>query len=85
MHTIVKQLSFCYGHRIMNHDGKCAHIHGHNGSVEIEISEEKLNELGMVCDFSQVKNIAKTFIDSELDHKILLRKDDPLVNVLQEY
>jgi 6-pyruvoyltetrahydropterin/6-carboxytetrahydropterin synthase len=38
----------------------------------------------MVCDFSDIKRIVKGWIDRELDHKMVLRRDDPLVKPLQE-
>ena len=83
-YTIVKKLHFCYGHRLMDYDGKCAHAHGHNGILEIELSAEQLDDRGMVSDFVDVKEQVGKFIDEEIDHRMLLREDDPLVPVLQE-
>ena len=37
----------------------------------------------MVCDFSDIKRIVKGWIDRELDHKMVLRHDDPLVEPLK--
>jgi 6-pyruvoyltetrahydropterin/6-carboxytetrahydropterin synthase len=37
----------------------------------------------MVCDFSDIKRAVKGWIDRELDHKMILRRDDPLVPPLQ--
>jgi 6-pyruvoyltetrahydropterin/6-carboxytetrahydropterin synthase len=37
----------------------------------------------MVCDFSDIKRIVKGWIDAELDHKMVLRHDDPLVEPLR--
>ncbi len=84
MHNIVKKLHFCYGHRLMDYDGKCAHPHGHNGVVEIELTSLGLDQRGMVYDFTDVKKHLRGFIDRELDHRMLLRGDDPLVSVLEE-
>ena len=33
---VTVQIHFCYGHRLLDYDGACAHPHGHNGLVEIE-------------------------------------------------
>ncbi len=82
MHTILKRIDMCYGHRLMDYQGKCARPHGHNGLVEVELSTGTLNELGMVCDFGDVKSRLKEFIDRELDHRMILREDDPLVQAL---
>ncbi len=84
MHKILKQIYMCYGHRLMDYDGKCAHPHGHNGIVEVELSADRLNEQGMVFDFSEVKKRLKDYIDGEIDHRMLLREDDPLVEALEK-
>ena len=82
-YNIVKKLHFCYGHRLMDYDGKCAHAHGHNGVLEIELSATELDDRGMVCAFGEVKGQVGQFIDDEIDHRMLLRGDDPLVPVLK--
>jgi 6-pyruvoyltetrahydropterin/6-carboxytetrahydropterin synthase len=84
MHTIVKRLHFCYGHRLMEYEGKCRHPHGHNGILEIELASEALDPRGMVVDFGEVKARLVKFVDEQLDHTMLLRFDDPLVRALQE-
>ena len=38
----------------------------------------------MVCDFSDIKRVVKGWIDSKLDHQMILRRDDPLVKPLLE-
>ena len=38
----------------------------------------------MVCDFSDIKRVVKGWIDRELDHKMILRRDDPLLEPLRE-
>jgi 6-pyruvoyltetrahydropterin/6-carboxytetrahydropterin synthase len=83
MHTILKRITFCYGHRLLDYEGKCAHPHGHNGQLEIELSAESLDGKGMVCDFNEVRESLKDFIDRELDHRMVLREDDPLVGALE--
>ena len=82
MFTIVKKLSFCYGHRLMDYEGPCAHPHGHNAVAEVELRSESLNRAGMVVDFGDVAETLSNFIDQDLDHRMLLRRDDPLVEVL---
>ncbi|MDX1386127.1 MAG: 6-carboxytetrahydropterin synthase, partial [bacterium] len=76
MFKVVKQLDFCYGHRLLDYDGKCAHPHGHNAMVEVEFSSKKLDDRGMVIDFVDIKRELKAFLDQEFDHKMLLRQDD---------
>ena len=84
MYRVVKELSFCYGHRLLDYQGKCAHPHGHNGRVEIEFGAAQLDGRGMVIDFVDIKTEVKRFLDEELDHKMLLRRDDPLTKILQD-
>ena len=83
MYSVTKRLDFCYGHRLLDYDGICKHPHGHNAVVEIEIEAGTLDRRNMVADFSDIKRVVKSWIDRELDHKMILRGDDPLVEVLQ--
>ena len=84
MYSVTKRIDFCYGHRLLDYDGVCKHPHGHNAKVEIEVRTGSLDNRNMVCDFSDIKRIVKGWIDSALDHKMLLRHDDPLVKLLQD-
>lgn len=58
MYRITKNLSFCYGHRLMDHPSKCRHLHGHSARVAMTLESENLNEQDMVCDFSDIKQYA---------------------------
>jgi 6-pyruvoyltetrahydropterin/6-carboxytetrahydropterin synthase len=84
MYSVTKRIDFCYGHRLLDYDGVCKHPHGHNAKVEIEVRTGSLDKRNMVCDFSDIKRIVKGWIDKALDHKMLLRHDDPLVKPLKE-
>jgi 6-pyruvoyltetrahydropterin/6-carboxytetrahydropterin synthase len=84
MYSVTKRIEFCYGHRLMEYNGVCQHPHGHNAVVEIHIEAATLDGRNMVADFGDIKRIVKGWIDQELDHKMILRKDDPLVAVLQK-
>jgi 6-pyruvoyltetrahydropterin/6-carboxytetrahydropterin synthase len=83
MYSVTKRIDFCYGHRLLDYDGVCKHPHGHNALAEVEIRTSSLDPRNMVADFSDIKRIVKGWIDRELDHKMILRKDDPLVTPLQ--
>ena len=84
MYSVTKRIEFCYGHRLLDYDGVCQHPHGHNAVAEIEVQAAELDRRNMVCDFGDIKQIVKGWIDRELDHKMLLRADDPLVKPLQQ-
>ncbi|NQW03398.1 MAG: 6-carboxytetrahydropterin synthase [Acidobacteria bacterium] len=83
MYSVTKRLDFCYGHRLLNYDGVCRYLHGHNAMVEIDITAAELDDRNMVVDFTDVKNVVKAWIDRELDHKMILCHDDPMVEVLR--
>jgi 6-pyruvoyltetrahydropterin/6-carboxytetrahydropterin synthase len=79
MFMVTKRIEFCYGHRLLKYAGKCRHLHGHNGVVEVDMRADSLDERGMVVDFTDIKSALKTWIDETLDHKLLLNKADPLI------
>ncbi|MDO8843979.1 6-pyruvoyl trahydropterin synthase family protein [Methylicorpusculum sp.] len=84
MHIITKEVYFCYGHRLMNHPGKCRNLHGHSVKASISIKRDQLNDQGMVCDFSDIRDCVESFIDEHLDHNFLLHKDDPIIPLLEQ-
>jgi 6-pyruvoyltetrahydropterin/6-carboxytetrahydropterin synthase len=84
MYSVTRELTFCYGHRLLNYDGKCRYLHGHNGRAIITLSAEALDKLGMVLDFSDLKRVVGGWIDENLDHKMLLHRDDPALPMLRK-
>ena len=85
MFVISRQFTFCYAHRLLNHAGKCAHLHGHNGTVKIDLRNRQLNEQGMVADFIDIKNTLGNWIKTALDHRLILIESDPLVVLLRQH
>ena len=83
MYLVTKRIEFCYGHRLLDYDGVCKHPHGHNAVAEIDVRTDRLDRRNMVADFSDIKRLVKGWIDRELDHKMILRHDDPLVPPLK--
>jgi 6-pyruvoyltetrahydropterin/6-carboxytetrahydropterin synthase len=84
MFSVSREIDFCYGHRLLNYDGKCKFLHGHNGRAVITVAADKLDHRGMVLDFSDIKNGVTSWIDEHLDHRMLLHQDDPAVPMLQQ-
>ncbi len=82
MFQVTTTINFCYGHRLLNYDGKCKYLHGHNARVIVTLSGESLDNRGMLVDFGDLKSALKGWIDSELDHQMLLCRDDPLSDLL---
>jgi 6-pyruvoyltetrahydropterin/6-carboxytetrahydropterin synthase len=84
MFRVTREITFCYGHRLLNYEGKCRHLHGHNGRVVITLEAAELDPLGMVMDFSRIKRVVSTWIDETLDHRMLLHRDDPALPFLRQ-
>jgi 6-pyruvoyltetrahydropterin/6-carboxytetrahydropterin synthase len=80
---VSREITFCYGHRLLNYDGKCRHLHGHNGRAIITLEAEKLDAQGMVVDFTRLKRVVGGWIEEALDHKMILRQDDPALSFLR--
>ena len=83
MYRVSREIKFCYGHRLLNYDGKCRFLHGHNGKAVITLEAEKLDALGMVVDFTRLKSVVGGWINEFLDHKMILHKDDPALAYLR--
>lgn len=83
MFRVTRQIDFCYGHRLLNYEGKCKYLHGHNGRAVISIASDHLDPRGMVMDFSEIKQVVSGWIDAQLDHRMILHRDDPAVPLLQ--
>lgn len=84
MYSVVKEVHFCYGHRLLGHGGKCRHLHGHNARAQIRLESETLDPLGLVVDFKDIGDYVKSWLDAEIDHNLLLHREDPLLPLLRE-
>ena len=74
--TIMRQVKFCAGHRLLNHEGKCANLHGHNYLVEFHVTGNEVDSLGRVVDFSVLNKLFKGWIDEHWDHGFVLWDED---------
>ena len=73
---VTVQIHFCYGHRLLDYEGACAHPHGHNGLVEISLRSDALDHRGMVFDFGDVKRDVKAWLE-EQGEPLLTMDDNP--------
>ena len=70
MYEIKVTDEFCGAHNLRHYKGKCESLHGHNWKVEVLVRDAKLDSLGMVMDFKDLKAALKK-VTSLLDHKYL--------------
>lgn len=68
MYKIKIVTNFSAAHSLRGYKGKCESLHGHNWKVEVLVSSEKLNSLGIAIDFQELKKITSKVLE-ELDHK----------------
>lgn len=83
MYGVTREIPFCYGHRLLDYNGKCKFLHGHNGTAVISLEAQSLDQLGMVVDFSRLKMTLGKWIDDQLDHRMILHRNDPVLSHLQ--
>ena len=81
LRTVTRKLEWDAGHRVLNHGSKCRHLHGHRFVAEVTVTAPELDGLGMVIDFSVLKEKVGDWIDRCWDHNMMLHPDDPLVDL----
>ncbi|MDX1965888.1 MAG: 6-carboxytetrahydropterin synthase [Planctomycetaceae bacterium] len=84
MFRVAKEIEFCYGHRLLDYDGKCRFLHGHNGRALIVLEGETLDHRGMLMDFTDIKRAMTTWIETTLDHRLILNERDPYAAYFRE-
>lgn len=83
--TCTRKLEFDAAHRVMQHESKCRHLHGHRYTVEVTVAASDLDDLGRVIDFGVVKAELGAWIDAHLDHgAILNEKDTRLIELCRD-
>lgn len=70
MISVTKVFTFDSAHNLLNYEGMCKNLHGHTYKLEVTVTGE-INEIGMVCDFTELSALVKENIIKKLDHKYL--------------
>ena len=84
MITCTRRINFDAAHRLMGHEGKCKHMHGHRYVLEATFAAEKLDNLGRVVDFGVIKEKLGGWIDAHWDHNaVLYEKDQALGKAIE--
>lgn len=76
MFELTITVNFEAAHYINNYSGKCSRLHGHNWKVEVNIYGSKLDELGMLIDFRDLKATV---------NKIMLKLDHYCLNEIEPF
>ena len=66
--TCTRRIQFCAGHRLANHESKCANLHGHNYVAFFHATAPELDDIGRVIDFSALKDRIGGWIEENWDH-----------------
>lgn len=67
------------GHRVVGHENKCRHLHGHNYRVHFVCTAANLDHIGRVIDFTAIKEKLCMWIENNWDHKFLAWEQDPVM------
>jgi len=70
MYKLTIRTSFAAAHNLVNYQGDCENLHGHNWKVDVAVIARELDKAGLGIDFKVLKREAGMVIN-ELDHKYL--------------
>jgi 6-pyruvoyltetrahydropterin/6-carboxytetrahydropterin synthase len=68
MYRLTVKTGFAAAHNLINYQGDCENLHGHNWKVEVTVTAEELDKAGLAVDFKVLKRETNSLLD-ELDHK----------------
>lgn len=89
MYRLMIKTSFAAAHNLINYQGDCENLHGHNWRVEVTVAAKELDKAGLGIDFKILKKQTNSLLD-ELDHKYLndldpFKKDSPSSENISRY
>jgi 6-pyruvoyltetrahydropterin/6-carboxytetrahydropterin synthase len=70
MYEVTVEQTFAAGHSLREYKGKCENIHGHNYRVRVTVEGERLNKIGLLVDFVDLKRAVRKVVD-RLDHQFI--------------
>ncbi len=83
--TSVAKLNLQYAHRFLNFEGEAQYLHGHTGTLTIEVAGEVDKKTGFVFPCNSIKNTAWSLLKN-FDHALILQEEDPLLpEILKVY
>ena len=70
MFEVSVEETFAAGHALRNYKGKCENVHGHNYRIRVTMEGDRLNSIGLLIDFIELKRVMRKTIEY-LDHKFI--------------
>ncbi|WP_052424122.1 6-pyruvoyl trahydropterin synthase family protein [Nonomuraea candida] len=70
------------GHSLPHLPGKCSSLHGHTWRASITVAGPSLDQAGILVEFGAFKRHMRDWIDSRLDHSLMLGAGDNLIPLL---
>jgi 6-pyruvoyltetrahydropterin/6-carboxytetrahydropterin synthase len=70
MFEVTVEETFAAGHALRNYHGKCENVHGHNYKVQVTFAGPRLDSIGLLVDFVEVKRVMRDVVE-RLDHQFL--------------
>ena len=69
-YQITVEDTFSAAHHLLEYEGRCARLHGHNWKVRVCVTADRLDSTGMVADFNVLKARLREVL-ADLDHRDL--------------
>lgn len=70
MYKVSVTTKFSAAHRLIDYDGPCENLHGHNWAVKAVVGTKKLDDIGLAYDFKKLKSHLNETIE-RFDHQFL--------------
>src|SRR5258708_35529434 len=89
MFQVSVEETFSAGHALRGYRGKCENVHGHNYRVRVTVEGPRLDSIGLLCDFTELKRVIREII-GRLDHQFMddlepFRTGNPSAENLAQY
>src|SRR6202162_1799103 len=76
MFQVSVEETFSSGHALRGYKGKCENVHGHNYRVQVTLEGPQLDNIGLLLDFTQPKQVLRG---------IIKRLDPQFINDLEPF
>lgn len=70
MYEVTVSGHFDSAHYLREYHGRCENLHGHRWQVEVSVRSNKLNQIGLALDFTELKKALRETV-AQFDHVCL--------------